>query len=92
MRQAGMEAGSLFCGRGCEACRFTGYRGRMAIGETLPITQELRGVIQRRGSADLIKRVAARRSFSTLRDSALLAAREGKTTLAEVLRVTQEEV
>jgi len=76
-------------GRGCEHCRFTGYRGRMAVGEVLTVSANIRRLIQERRSADVIAETACREGMRLLRDNALRAVAEGKTTVWEVLRVTQ---
>jgi type II secretory ATPase GspE/PulE/Tfp pilus assembly ATPase PilB-like protein len=82
---------SLWQGQGCEKCRFTGYRGRTAIGEVLIVTPEVRRVIQQREPAEYIKKVACEQGMRTLRESAFLAVEAGKTSLTEILRVTQED-
>ena len=76
-------------GRGCEACRFTGYRGRQAIGEVMPVSAEIRELIQRREPAERIKERACEQGMTVLRDSALLKLKAGVTTASEVIRVTQ---
>jgi len=81
----------LFRGAGCEHCRFTGYRGRSAIGEVLMVSAAIRRLTQQRASAEEIKQQACREGMRTLRDSALAAVRAGKTTIGEVVRVTQED-
>lgn len=81
----------LWEGAGCEKCRFTGYRGRTAVGEVIPLSSQVRSVIRRGDSADRIREVARAEGAMCLRDSALLAATSGVTTISEVLRVTQED-
>ena len=81
----------LYQGKGCEKCRFTGYRGRRAVGEVLVATPQIRRLIQQRESPDRIKEVACQQGMRTLRDSGLLAVGDGTTTIQEVLRVTQED-
>jgi len=88
------EAGGgfpLFQGAGCEHCRFTGYRGRSAIGEVLMVSPAIRRLSQQRASAEEIKRQASQEGMRTMRDAALAAVRAGKTTVSELLRVTQED-
>jgi general secretion pathway protein E/type IV pilus assembly protein PilB len=84
--------GQLMEGRGCDQCRFTGYRGRMAIGEVLFISPELRQLIQDRSPADRIRDVARSQGMALLRESAVLAAQQGLTTVSEVIRITQEDL
>ncbi len=76
---------------GCEECSGTGYRGRSGIYELLLMSEAIREQILKRASADAIKTVATSRGMRTLRDDGWLKVREGTTTVAEVLRVTQEE-
>ena len=78
--------GRFFKGKGCEACRGTGYRGRVGIFELLSIDQELRELIlQRRSSAEI--KTAAQKNMITIRQDAIRKAAEGITSLEEVARV-----
>jgi len=72
---------------GCSACANTGYRGRKALAELLPMTEEIERVIIEGGSVEEIHRVGVRQGMTTLRQSGLRKALEGETTLEEVLRV-----
>jgi general secretion pathway protein E len=81
----------LYRGRGCEDCRGTGYRGRTGIYELFAITEEIRSLILRRTSSSQIRRQAVDAGMITLRMDGWARAREGVTTVEEVLRVTQEE-
>jgi general secretion pathway protein E len=81
----------LYRGRGCEECRGTGYRGRTGIYELFEITEEVRSLTLRRASTREIRRHAIENGMVTLRLDGWLKAREGVTTVEEVLRVTQED-
>jgi type II secretion system protein E len=82
----------LFHGAGCPACRGTGYRGRTGIYELLPITEDIRGLILKQSSAGEIRRQAIEHGgLTTLREDGWVKVCAGVTTLAELLRVTQEE-
>jgi type IV pilus assembly protein PilB len=72
---------------GCSACANTGYRGRKALSELLPMTEEIERSIIEGGSVDDIQRIAVAQGMLTLRQSGLRKAIEGETTLEEVLRV-----
>jgi type IV pilus assembly protein PilB len=72
---------------GCSACSNTGYRGRKALAELLPMTEEVERMIIEGGSVDEIHRLAVSQGMCTLRQSGLHKAIEGETTLEEVLRV-----
>jgi type IV pilus assembly protein PilB len=75
-------------GRGCDDCNGTGFRGRVALYEVMPVKEELKDLILRGGSALDVKREAVRLGMKTLRQAGLSKIEEGVTTLEEVLRVT----
>jgi len=80
-------SGTFYHGEGCEECRDIGYRGRVGIFELLGMNAELREmIIQRRSSAEI--KTLAQRNMLTLREDALRKAKEGMTSLDEVMRVT----
>lgn len=79
---------SLRQGRGCSHCHGTGYKGRMAVAEFLVMDDELRELIVSQAPVSQIKAAARERGTRFLREVALAAAREGRTTLHEVSRVT----
>ena len=75
-------------GKGCEECTRTGFRGRVALYEVMPVREEIKDLVLRGGSALDIKREAFRLGMKTLRQAGLTKVEEGMTTLDEVLRVT----
>ncbi|MBI4560124.1 MAG: type II/IV secretion system protein [Candidatus Hydrogenedentes bacterium] len=75
-------------GRGCDACRNTGYRGRFAIYEFLPFTHAVKDLTVRRAPSTEIKRKAVEGGLRTLRQVGWQRVCEGRTTFEEVLRVT----
>ena len=77
----------VFRSSGCSACANTGYRGRKALAELLPMTEEIERTIIEGGSVEEIHRVGVGQGMTTLRQSGLRKALEGETTLEEVLRV-----
>jgi type II secretory ATPase GspE/PulE/Tfp pilus assembly ATPase PilB-like protein len=83
---------TLFRGNGCDECRGTGYHGRFGIYELFPITEEVRSLVLRRASTPEIRRSAIEGGMITLRQDGWQKAREGLTTLDEIMRVTQEDV
>ena len=85
-------AHSPFIGRGCEECAGTGYRGRAGIYEFLPVTDQIKPLILERASAGTIKESGVQQGMRTLRDDGWRAVRAGMTTVAEVVRVSQDEV
>jgi len=77
----------FFRAKGCSACSNTGYRGRKALAELMPMSEEIERLIIEGGSVDDIHRMAVSQGMVTLRQSGLRKAIEGETTLEEVLRV-----
>jgi general secretion pathway protein E len=78
---------SFMKGKGCGACRGTGYKGRHAVAEILKLDDELRELIASRSSIRLIKALAAKNGTKFLHDAALEMAIAAQTTLEEVQRV-----
>lgn len=80
-------------GRGCSACRFTGYRGRAAVLEILIMDEFLRSaVIERRNSQHLRQIGIEKSGLITLIEDGILKAAKGVTTLDEVLRCLPQAV
>lgn len=77
---------------GCDHCMGTGYRGRTAIFEMLTVSDGIRDLITNRSPDHDIRSLARREGMLSLRDSGLLKAAEGKTSLEEVFRVTQDSI
>ena len=75
-------------GRGCTHCAGTGYRGRIGVFETLPVTAHLRSVLLNTPTEAAVAAAVRAAGMTTLRGSALSKARAGLTTYDEVLRVT----
>lgn len=78
-------------GKGCESCRFTGYKGRTAIYEILVMSEPIRELVLKRSSSDQIKKKALGLGMRTLRQDGWEKIKAGITTPGEVMRVTQEE-
>jgi len=96
LKQAGISAGEasrieLMKAKGCSECGFTGYKGRTGIFEFLRVTDEVRALILGKKDSQVIKEFARRKGMRTLREDGWLRAKEGRTTLQELMRVTQEE-
>jgi len=84
------QAKSAVCykGKGCQTCSDTGYKGRVALYEVMPIGEEVRELVLQGASADEIKKRAIGAGMKTLRMSGLAKVREGLTTLEEVVDST----
>ena len=85
------ETVQVMKGRGCERCHMTGYKGRMALFETLPMVESLHEVILSRASTSEIRACAVREGFRTLRQAGLVALQQGRTTMSEILTETSDE-
>ena len=90
LERLGMEKGdfTFYKGEGCPACNETGYRGRVALYEVMPVSPKIRAMVVERVTADFIRKIAIEEGMKTLRDVGIDKAREGITTLEEVMRVT----
>jgi type IV pilus assembly protein PilB len=91
--RAGMEESKAkdvtpYRGRGCRGCSETGFKGRIALYEVMPIGEELKEFVLNGASAAELKREAIRLGMVTLRQSALHKLAEGITTMSEVFRVS----
>jgi len=76
---------------GCPECLNTGFTGRSAVYEILIVDDVIRELINNNADSNRIKRVARERGMRTLREDAARKALKGETSLAEVVRVTQED-
>ena len=72
---------------GCSSCAKTGYRGRLALQEVMPVSEEIERMAVERASAVEIGRVAREQGMRTLRDDGMFKVLDGVTTLEEILRV-----
>jgi len=78
----------IYKGKGCELCSKTGYKGRVALYEVMPVGEVIRDQILQGASADEIKKKAMASGMRTLRMSGLEKVKEGVTTLEEILNNT----
>ena len=77
----------FYRGRGCERCKGSGYRGRMALFELMPMNDTARDLVLRGASSTVIRTQAIQDGMRTLRDDGVLKVLEGATTVDELLRV-----
>ncbi len=87
------KPGTVFYhGKGCEACRQTGYHGRMCVTEVLEVDDQIRELLLNGKSSDEIKEFARKnKGMSVLFEDAMSKCLSGQTTLEEVLRITSGE-
>jgi len=88
LKQEEVDGQQFYRGRGCARCKETGYLGRLAILEVLPISEALREQILVDSSAKVIRDVALREGMRTLTRAGFAKVKAGLTSLDEVLRVT----
>lgn len=80
----------LYRGKGCEACAFTGYYGRLGLFELLLVDDDIRKLILKNADSNEIRKVAKQHGMKTLLEDGADKIKAGITTLNEVFRVTQE--
>jgi general secretion pathway protein E len=86
------ELGTQFKrGEGCDSCRQTGYQGRMAIYEICVVTEPLKKLIMQKRDGGELKQCAITNGMETLRQDGWRRVAQGKTTIEEVVRVTQTD-
>lgn len=86
-----LETMKAMIGHGCEHCHMTGYKGRMALFETLPMVETLQDKILTRVSTSEIRACAKQEGFRTLRQAGLVAVENAHTTISEILTETSAD-
>lgn len=82
------EGQLLYKGSGCSYCGFTGYKGRTAIHEVMPVNSQIRMLVDKRSSIDNIRNVAAKAGTESLNESCADLVLQGITTIDELIRAT----
>jgi type IV pilus assembly protein PilB len=87
------EVGNFKCyhGIGCPTCSQTGYKGRIALYEVMPMYEEIKELVLVGASSTEIKREAMRLGMLTLRQSGINKLKEGITTVEEVVRCSVKD-
>ena len=82
----------FYYGEGCPECFGTGYLGRTAVFEIMPVTRKIRSLISEKRGRDELERElhSAQMNFSSLRENAVRLVREGVTTVSEAMRIIYE--
>lgn len=86
------DGATFYRGRGCSHCMKVGYLGRTGLYELLEVTDPIRRLVTDNADAATIRQQALKLGMRPLRQAGLAKVLAGKTTVEEVLRVTQEEV
>ncbi len=81
---------TLYRARGCDRCQGSGYFGRIAVLEFLPLSDEIRRLVLNRATAQDIHRAAAAEGMRSMYDDGMQKAVQGSTSIEEVLRVTRD--
>ena len=87
-KELGEKPGALYKGKGCKMCANTGFRGRVALIEIMFMTENLRKLVISGGSTDQIRAQAIKDGMITMQRDGIFKAREGITTINEVMRST----
>ncbi len=88
---ATFEGVQLYRGRGCERCKNSGYSGRMAIIEAMTVSDQIRKLVIARANTREMARLAIKEGMRTLRMVGLDRARDGVSTLEQVLLITSAQ-
>jgi len=78
----------FYYGKGCDVCNNTGYKGRLGLYEIMTLDDEMRDLIIKHASTQVLRIEAKKRGMRTLRQSGLLGIYDGITTIEEVVRET----
>ena len=83
------ENAKFYLGKGCPVCNGSGYIGREMISEVLPISDLLSTMIANGATKDDLEKQAIKEGFFSMFQDGLQKAREGKTTVEEIIRVAR---
>jgi len=86
----GFESLLFYKGKGCKKCKDSGYKGRIGIYETLEITEEISKLILKKADSSQLKEQAEKQNIVTIIEDGFIKARNGITTIEEIMRVTKE--
>jgi len=87
-----IQKATFYKGAGCDQCSKTGYKGRIAIFEFFKFNDEIRNLIYKNASRDVLRERAKQYGMRTLREDGIEKVLKGITTLEEVFRVTQSDI
>ena len=85
------DGATVYDAVGCPKCNGSGYKGRGAIMEVLPVSDDVRTAIVKGLPSDAIRKIAVKEGMMTLKDVGLLKVRDGLTSLKAALAVTGSE-
>jgi type IV pilus assembly protein PilB len=79
---------TVYHGKGCDLCNNTGYKGRIAVHEVMPITKEIRAMINNRKSVDDIRDLVYKSGTDSLKENCRRLVLEGITTVEEMIKIS----
>jgi type IV pilus assembly protein PilB len=80
---------TFFRAMGCNNCSGTGYKGRIALVELMPMSEEIERMAVERSSSDEIRKIALAQGMRSLREDGMRKVERGVTSLEEVLRIVE---
>ncbi len=91
LERSQVEGATVMRGRGCEHCRFLGYKGRLGIFEIFHVDDEMRHMINEKATTLELRRRARELGMRTLREDGVRKVLAGMTTAEEVITVTMSD-
>ncbi len=89
-KEESLETMTFYRGEGCRRCNDSGYKGRMGIYEVLDVNKDIINKINERADAEQIRTYVTEHGMITMLQDGLVKAKQGITTIEEVLRVTRD--
>jgi len=86
----GIESLLFYRGKGCKQCSSSGYKGRLGIYEVLEITPAMSELILKKATPSELKKQAEKQNMLTIVEDGFIKAKNGITTIEEIMRVTKE--
>lgn len=86
----GIESLLFYRGKGCKQCNNTGYKGRLGIYEALEVSDEMADLVLKKASDRELREQAEKQGMLSITEDGFIKAKNGITTIEEVMRVTKE--
>lgn len=83
------SSGSVYQGKGCEVCSYSGYKGRTAVFEMITMTPDLKELILTRPSGTKIRELANAHGFVSMFEDGIEKVKNGLTSVEELIRVAK---
>ncbi len=85
-----LQNAKIYAGKGCKLCGDTGFRGRIAIFEVMPQSDEIKNLVLEQKSVAHLREQARKEGMINMKQDGLIKVLKGVTTIEEVIRVTKE--